>query len=839
MYAFYPDVVDHYLSIYEKVIQKRGQKEQTIIHCIFLGAAGAGKSCLLKRLLGEEVVLKNRTSTQIAEKSVRVVTTAVAEALDLNWQKLDDSKFACGVMEQMITGEEMANQKEPRPEKYSKEGSVDEQVSNHREGSTQASVKVQKKEPLSAVKPNEQVPVFKQQVRLPDDQATNSTDDESQATDSIHDSQATGSIHDSQATESIHDSQATESIDDSQATDSIDDSQATKSTAKGSSQSQHSQSIAFLRNVLEKEGVSGVKKYITNPKTIYLTDSGGQPEFQELLPALVVGPCIFIVVLPLDKDLTKTYEVDYVRPESQEHMQTYFSSLTMEEDLMRSLASIVSTYKDGKEVKPMVMLVATFIDEISLKDRQAQLDAIEALIKETDAYKKDMIVCTPDNENVFTINNASDHQAEIDARKIRAAFNKTTEKFEVCTPWSWLIFGILVSHNKNENEYENDGSVICYKTCFELAQDCGIEDESEFEAALQFLHKQTGIIHYYKELSELNQIVVCDPQHLLSRLNHLVVKTFISDKAYSGKSIEDFKKGLFKREQYYELTKEYSRSRLTPSMLLKLLEHINAVVPLDCDGESYFMPCAVAHLEPSASGVSQSDAIPPLLITFKSGYCPKGLFGSLVSCIANKRVSNSTLDLDQSEIYRDQICFNMGEGRRLLLRVNPTFIYIEIIPCNSHESLSTLSKLCNGVRKLIFENISEACKALHYSLKEDTDYFLSFEGRCNQCNKDHPVVLQPVQNDKHLKVHSFQCKQSLWKVDPSLKCYIWLPEVSRQLYTACTINKKCAHPILSTDIVTIKDIAAEGIAPRFKFTTSLFLPPSHTIASYYVVTTSE
>ena len=102
--------------------------------------------------------------------------------------------------------------------------------------------------------------------------------------------------------------------------------------------------------------------YISNPQTIYLTDSGWQPEFQELLPALVVGPCVFIIVLPLDKDLKEKYKVKYVRPKK--HMQTYSSSLSMEEDLLCSLATIASTkYEDetGKEVKQLVMFVATFI----------------------------------------------------------------------------------------------------------------------------------------------------------------------------------------------------------------------------------------------------------------------------------------------------------------------------------------------------------------------------------------------------------------------------------------------------------------------------------------------
>ena len=724
---------------------------QTIMHCIFLGTAGVGKSTLMKRLLGEKVKVDftHRTSTQIVEKSVRVVSTAVAEVSDLTWKKIDDTAVACGLMGQMLlTEHEMeskeANQTEHTQENHLEEGNASEQAPTQR-ASTQASVKVQKDKPLSAVKdankqaPEQTVPVSKQNTSKQQDRVP----------------------------------------DDSQATEERvpNDSQPTNSTARGSLNSQQLQSSAFLRNVLETEGVSGVKKHINNPQTIYLTDSGGQPEFQELLPALVVGPCIFIVVLPLDKDLKEKYEVKYVRPG--EHIR-YSSSLSIEEDLLCSLASIASTKnedKTGKEIKKLVMFVATFIDKVPQMDRQKKLDNIEALVKGTDAYNQGMIVCTPDTRNVFTINNASDDEAEEDAKKIRAAFQRFAEDFKVCTPYSWLIFSILVQDNKY-------GSVLCYKTCFELAQDCGIKDKREFEAALQFLHRQTGILHYYKEPSELSQIVVRDPQYLFSRVNHLVEETFITQKSVSGKCIEDFVKGLFKREHYDELTREYSSSELNSDMLLKLLEHINAVVPLDRDGESYFMPCAVTHLEPTDTGFSKSAAIPPLLITFKSGYCPKGLFGSLVACIAR----NTTLNLDKSNIHRNQISFTMNQCN-LLLRVSPTCIHFEINPGNP---VKPLSVLCNGFRKLIFDSIDQACEALHYSLRPHTDYILSFEGWCDQCKKLHPVALQPVLNVDHLKVEFFQCNQSQKVVKPSLRCYIWLPEVSRQqhgaLVTACKIG---------------------------------------------------
>ena len=52
--------VDHYLSICEKVIQEQGETNQTIMHCMFLGAAGVGKSTLMKRLLGKEVNIEQK-----------------------------------------------------------------------------------------------------------------------------------------------------------------------------------------------------------------------------------------------------------------------------------------------------------------------------------------------------------------------------------------------------------------------------------------------------------------------------------------------------------------------------------------------------------------------------------------------------------------------------------------------------------------------------------------------------------------------------------------------------------------------------------------------------------
>ena len=709
---------NHYLAMCEQVMRESGKMDQTIMHCIFVGPPGVGKSSLLKRLLHMKLD-PIRTSTQVVEKSVRVeiirdVSTAVAQVSGIDWLIIEDPiSQASGLIGQLSTN----------PVKISKVG--DQEI----EGTiTQASGKIgelsakeKKEENLSTVgNSNEQV--SGQMVQIPKSKVSKHI------------------------------------------------------TSESSEPSQHYQfhKISdFLRYVLKKKGVFRLQQNI-NPWTLYLTDSGGQPEFQELLPALVVGPCVFFVVLPLNKELNEKYEVEYMRPDDQKYIQKYLSSRTLQEDLMRSLASIASTKykdKDGKEVKPRVMLIATFKDKVPLEeDRQRKLKKLEALVKDTDAFRQGIIVDASENQMVFTINNVSDEESARDTREIRDAFQIIADGFHVNMPSPWLFFSILVQH-----EYADD-SVISRQDCFEVAKECGICDETEFEAALQFLHRQTGVLHYYKEPPELSQIVIKDPQYLFSRVNELVEETFTFLKTRCSQCTDDFKKGIFKLTDYETLTNKSSQSKLNPSMLLKLLEHLNVAVPLN-DGERYFMPCAIAHLDED-TGVGHTKSItipPPLLITFKSGYCPKGLFAALVACITNKQVANCNLNLDESKIHRDQICFTMDQ-HSLLLRVNPTYIYIEVIPYNPDAPLSTLCTICNGVRELILENIKTACKTLHYS--NNANCCLSFECPCDQYgqrDKFHPAVLRCDLND------CFWCIQSKKVVYVKKKCYIWLPQVSRKL----------------------------------------------------------
>uniref|UniRef100_A0A1X7T1N6 Uncharacterized protein n=1 Tax=Amphimedon queenslandica TaxID=400682 RepID=A0A1X7T1N6_AMPQE len=71
---------------------------------------------------------------------------------------------------------------------------------------------------------------------------------------------------------------------------------------------------------------------------LHIIDTGGQPEFHEILPALITGPAINLLVFKLTEDLRSRYEIIYRT--SAGDSKPYKTSLTHEEVIFRSLASI-------------------------------------------------------------------------------------------------------------------------------------------------------------------------------------------------------------------------------------------------------------------------------------------------------------------------------------------------------------------------------------------------------------------------------------------------------------------------------------------------------------------
>uniref|UniRef100_A0A1X7UU73 Uncharacterized protein n=1 Tax=Amphimedon queenslandica TaxID=400682 RepID=A0A1X7UU73_AMPQE len=103
-----------------------------------------------------------------------------------------------------------------------------------------------------------------------------------------------------------------------------------------------------VKEALEQNNVKEVQPFFDKTLTIYFRDCGGQPEFHEVLPALVSYSTLFLLMFNLSEDLDKRYEVTY-KANDTDISEPYKSSFTVKDSLLQCLASISSI---GNYAKP-------------------------------------------------------------------------------------------------------------------------------------------------------------------------------------------------------------------------------------------------------------------------------------------------------------------------------------------------------------------------------------------------------------------------------------------------------------------------------------------------------
>lgn len=463
--------------------------------------------------------------------------------------------------------------------------------------------------------------------------------------------------------------------------------------------------------------------------TLYLSDVGGQPEFQELLAAVVSGPTMFFVVFPLHLPLDHLYRINHLDTGNAK-MKPYQSSLTMREAILQSLASITSTaiIREGKRVLPKILFVGTHKDKLN---RATQLDDIGKIdqdlfqmVKETEAYNMDVIIRASQSQMIFTVDNteSSEHP---DFQQIRTTIQKigleNNSIYKVSIPGSWMLLALYLRYR-----VERDGlQVYSYDECFEDAQDLGIKSKDDLNGALWFFHYHLGIVRHYQEIPELRHRIIADSQHIFDRVTTVIKKTFsYTDKAGSTTKLE--KKGIFSRDALIKHLSTQSQD-ITPQELLALLEYLYITAKLEQRGKQceYFLPCALQHA-PKPQDNAKEEPQDSLLFTFTCGFCPRGIFGALVVHVL-KRMENLEYEwnLDKDTIFRNQFSMKIGPHRDIFqFTLLPKYIRIDVYPSKLKVRAVPLSRVCCHVRSEMEHGLETVSCKLSYNGSKSQPTFL-------------------------------------------------------------------------------------------------------------------
>ena len=490
-----------------------------------------------------------------------------------------------------------------------------------------------------------------------------------------------------------------------------------------------------FEKALQECGIATLREHFDGSWTIYLSDTGGQMEFQEILPLLVSGPSIFFIVFPLNRNLKEVFMIEYELPDGQ-RSKPYRSSLTLEEAILQSMATVAAmgtfTYKGmghmHVELKPTVFLVGTHKDKLDRSTAQDEIkeidDYLQRTLKSTSFYRKDLVELAKPDQLMFTVNNLADDDSDFEP--IRSRVNEIAKRteYKMSIPTHWLIFSILLRGLSSR--------VISYDECFKIAQDCGIDSEEELYNALWFLHTKMGVIRYF-HYDDVSEIVIIDPQLLFDKITELIVKTFTFDKG--ARLSEEFtKKGLFTIQDLSRIQTTQD-SLLTHKRFIELLKHLRILVPFP-DGKRFLIPCVWTHADKALDPPKQHSSVPTLAIVFDCGYCPKGVTGSVIKYLMmNEMQSEFNWKLQKDQIFCDQATFFVGPSLITFCMYPTHFEVIYYAPSTrSAEAVCSIQDTCREVCQTILNAIHTVSKDINLTCHCEPSFY------CTVC-KSHIAEL--------------------------------------------------------------------------------------------------
>ena len=706
-----------HIAAVQKAMEERGMLDHTIVHGVFVGSARSGKNSTMERLLGR-MPSSFSPSTGVAESVVQVEVMQKSTTFSVNVEKPDTS-----------ARESAANVEESI---WSIMDYDDEVIK------------------LSLINSDSQED-SQDKVEIPFLDVENVR--ESLINDVVTDCEAhcSGSDWSNDNNSLSMDSESEESEDESQTSISEVHHMAKLSayTLHHKLPASYVSPIEIVKVALRKKGKEGLQilqKHFQKTWSLYLTNTGGQMEFQEVLPLLVSGPSVFFITFRLDRHLNKAYSIEYELSDGT-NAQPYRSTLTTLGGILQTLSSISAmgtfVYKglQKREVplRPKVFLIGTHKDRLNpkkAKDHISNVDLqLQKALKSTSHYEELVEFAYP-SQLIFTVNNFSED--DTDFRDIRSAVERVVvrHEFQMTSPAHWLIFSLTLRKLKDE--------VISYDLCLEIARECGLQD-SEIDEALHFIHSKMGLIRYFP-YEDVKNVIVIHPQHLFDKVTELIVDTFTFEKA-GKQQMDTFKqRGIFSLAEFENINSKTGTS-IKPFIFAKLLERLRIAAAFQIKKNvMYFFPCALSHVNTSSLSwlkkiASQfvSANLPPLIVTFKRGYCPKGLAGALVSYLmANEMNSSLSWNLCHEEIFRNQVSFKLGPLDTVVLNIYATHLKITLIR-GKRRNLDMdipVVDVCSAVCKAIDEGIIQ--------IEEDINYVSvqhCFTFPCG-CKCDHPGILQ-------------------------------------------------------------------------------------------------
>ena len=467
---------------------------------------------------------------------------------------------------------------------------------------------------------------------------------------------------------------------------------------------------------------------LTAFRIIQIIDSGGQPQFHEILPIFLRRLSFYVFVFRLCDNLDSRPVVEFYT-DGKPIGTPYESAHTIEQLLqhcVRTMRSHRSSLGSAHEC-PQIIVVGTHADREreSKESREAKNEKIHKLLS-PDFQNQIVYYNLAENKVIFALNaKEPGKDEEVVVGKMRKALvnNPFIQPDDI--PLGWFALEILLEQMSQSLQRGVLSKEECLKTAVEKLH----FKEDSLDAAIEYLD-QISVLFHYRDI--LPDVVFADPQVILDKVTELVIKSFEINKlskeqALSGewKIFHQFARVTVEFLSQEAFNKHYVPGLFEAKHLVKLFKSLLIFASLS--SSELFVPALLNMLEEEKVDefrVSFSAPIPPMVIQFPDGGPRRGIFCSLTCFLVstdNIFPAPWTILVDKTRIqtpvclYRNCIQFEVPKCPGVVTLVD-TFSHFEVhIDLSSEAPSKICPNLCQRVYQALFKGLRKASLNLRYS----------------------------------------------------------------------------------------------------------------------------
>ena len=558
-----------------------------------------------------------------------------------------------------------------------------------------------------------------------------------------------------------------------------------------------------LTTILQSDGPEDLKRLLEDLTMINMADVGGQPAFLDMLPALTIGPALYLLFFRLDQELQEHYPVCFLQDEKAAEV-VLETSYCIEEVLYQCLASIACfsshSQADAKvasksTASSRALLFGTYKDKVDDEKISQIQGTLEDKFKATKLYKEGLLLKPPNSKMAFTVDNMKGTE-DSEMADIRKDIEGKIEEYfpAIPIPASWLMFRVIVNLlNK---------PVLSLTQCEEIAKRLSMP--TSVEEAIWFFHHDIGSLMHYTNIPSMEDTVICHPQIIFDSISKLIIDKFKKESSsITAGDIEQFhQRGLFTLSHIQDTTQDPQSSLLELNQLVDVLKHHNILAEVKQDKEvtsssepepepKFIMPAVMKYASESEllSPSSTLEATPsPIFIHFAGGFVPFGVFcAGVARLIAQLDSMSPRWQLCDNQVMRNKAKFIIDGAFFATLVSRPQYIMVHIEQHPRARCKTTLEVICSEVRKTVVQTLETVILNMKYKpyrtlqVSIEQPFELAFNCNLEDSHNNHFMIVTMDDNGHHAR-----CLKSQVDFDLKDKHLIWFK------VRIITIMKICA-----------------------------------------------